>query len=527
MLYASTPAVRELAGRVCAILGCDQAGLGLVDVSVRVRDVGMVGLPDAVLLGTSTMAPEEWEVLARHPVVGAELVGSFSDLVSVAAVVRSHHERWDGDGYPDGLRGQAIPLLSRVIAACDAYVAIAQDRPHRRGLGAELALERVCAESARQFDPRVTDALFEAVSGAGAQKNAPSIGSTRQPPAPARLRSARATPPGAQGVGATITDLSALPAFAPACERVLALTAEGDDSRSDLVAAIESDLGLTVAVLREAQRSGARTIANVPDAVTALHQDKIRTLVTELPRAAFPWRTRWEMTLQQARIHAQGVARATQRLAQELDRDDRDLLLTVALLHDVGKLVLALAYRDYDGNGATGSRTPEERLRLERKQLTVDHASVGGLLLERWGLAAPLVAAVRGHHAAANANGPAGIVRLADSVAHYAQGDPVDKRVIVGLAARAGLDIGALRRVLFELPHGGGSQRRRATPSTLTSKETLILRRLAQGKVYKQIAAEIGLSASTVRSHLSHIYVKLGVDDRAQAVLRATELAWI
>ena len=84
-----------------------------------------------------------------------------------------------------------------------------------------------------------------------------------------------------------------------------------------------------------------------------------------------------------------------------------------------------------------------------------------------------------------------------------------------------------LRDVLFDLPHAGGSQRRRAEQSPLSDRETAVLRILADGKVYKVIAAELGVSISTVRTHLHNVYTKLGVDDRAQAVLRATELGWI
>lgn len=95
------------------------------------------------------------------------------------------------------------------------------------------------------------------------------------------------------------------------------------------------------------------------------------------------------------------------------------------------------------------------------------------------------------------------------------------------LADRCGLPVSALRDVLFDLPRAGGSHRRRADPTPLSRRETEILRILAQGKLYKIIAVELGVATSTVRSHLHNTYAKLGVDDRAQAVLRATEMGWI
>jgi len=90
-----------------------------------------------------------------------------------------------------------------------------------------------------------------------------------------------------------------------------------------------------------------------------------------------------------------------------------------------------------------------------------------------------------------------------------------------------GLSVEALRDVLFDLPHSGASQLRRADPSPLSTRESQVLHVLAQGKVYKVIGHELGLSTSTVRSHLHNTYEKLGVTDRAQAVLRATEMGWI
>jgi DNA-binding NarL/FixJ family response regulator len=157
----------------------------------------------------------------------------------------------------------------------------------------------------------------------------------------------------------------------------------------------------------------------------------------------------------------------------------------------------------------------------------MDHASVGGLLLRRWGLPRRLAETVAAHHSSEAENEVATVVRLADMVAHHAQGDSIDRRQMLLLAQVCGLSATALRDVLFDLPHAGGSQRRRAERSPLSNRETTVLRILAEGKLYKVIALELGVTTSTIRSHLHHVYAKLGVDDRAQAVLRATEMGWI
>jgi putative nucleotidyltransferase with HDIG domain len=231
--------------------------------------------------------------------------------------------------------------------------------------------------------------------------------------------------------------------------------------------------------------------------------------------------------MHQLLVHSQAVARAAQRLAREIDLPRSDDLLTVALLHDVGKLVMVEAQHGGLSTSDQDSVTPEVRVQQERRLTGLDHAAVGGLLLTRWGLPKQLAEAVALHHRAERDTNLAVLVRLADMVAHHAHGDAVDRKLMLRLAATCEVSVEALRDVLFDLPRVGGSRRRRAERSPLSTRETAVLRRLAEGKVYKQIGDDLGLSTSTVRTHLHNIYAKLGVTDRAQAVLLATEMAWL
>jgi putative nucleotidyltransferase with HDIG domain len=527
-VHASTPMVRQLAVKVGRELGLDGQNQALLDVAIRVRDVGMVAVPDAVVLATTPLSPGDWEVINRHPVIGAELLEELFVVASAAPIVRAHHERWDGDGYPDGLRGDAIPLLSRVIATCDAFVAIASDRPHRRGVGAEAALEHVCLERGSQFDPCTVDALVTALAGddvRGLSAGGAAVvelttrgGSGVEPARGRRPNLIRA-----------IEEFDVMPAFAPAHERVRAATGTTDRGRgNELVATIESDTGLTVAVLRRAQAvPGGRRITNVADAVAELGPTGVDEAVKALPRTTFPWRTSpSDVLMHRSRVHAQAVTRAADRIVSAAKLPERDDVLVAALLHDVGKLVLGRAIPEYTG-ALDRTMAPEKRIREEQRALGMDHASVGGLLLRRWGLPRQLADTVARHHSSEAENAVATVVRLADMIAHHAQGDSIDRSEMLLLAQVCGLSATALRDVLFDLPHAGGSQRRRAERSPLSDRETAVLRILAEGKLYKGIALELGVKTSTVRSHLHHVYAKLGVQDRAQAVLRATEMGWI
>jgi putative nucleotidyltransferase with HDIG domain len=518
--------LRPLAVKVSRVMGLDTQAHALLDIAVGVRDIGMVGLPDSVVLTTTPLSPADWELINRHPVIGEQLLRELFVVAAAAGIVRAHHERWDGAGYPDGISGEAIPLISRVIATCDAFTAIATDRPHRRGIGAEAALERVCQESGSQFDPRTVDALVAAL--AGEERSHTTRVSTATGSA-ARRRSVggKASDRGG-GLTRAIEEFDVIPALAPAYERVSTGTATGDITGGDLVAAIESDTGLTVAVLRQAQNVGRRRrIANVADAVAALGPTEIQIAIKDLPRTEFPWRSsELEVLMHRSRVHAQAVARAADRITREAKPGQRDDVLVAALLHDIGKLALGRAFPEYIG-ATEKTSTPEARIRVEQRAWGMDHAGLGALLLRRWNLPDALASTVATHHSSAAEEEVATYVRLADMVAHHAQGDSVDRHEMLRLAHICGLSTTALRTVLFDLPHSGGSQRRRAEPSPLSERQTAVLRILAQGKVYQEIARELGVAASTVRSHLQSIYAKLGVEDRAQAVLRATEMGWI
>src|SRR5918999_1094395 len=324
--------------------------------------------------------------------------------------------------------------------------------------------------------------------------------------------------------------LEAFPALAESRNRVLRVVREDQTSVGEVVAAVESDVSLVITVLRIANRSAQRKkgkIASIPEAVEIISPEGVETLAARATTFDFFERTPgWDLMPERFRLHAVATQAAADRLARELEYDDRDELLCSALLHDIGKLVLSHAYPGYPSQIHGDARTPEERLHRERRELGVDHALVGGVLARRWGLPARLAAAIERHHAD-DAHGEAAIIRLADMLAHYAQGHPIEPARMLKVARELGLDADQLRGVMYELPYGGGQERRQVDPCPLSPREIDVLKRLAEGKVYKQIALELSLSTSTVRTHLHNTYAKLGAVDRAQAVLLATQRGWI
>jgi putative nucleotidyltransferase with HDIG domain len=317
--------------------------------------------------------------------------------------------------------------------------------------------------------------------------------------------------------------LELFPALAESRNRVLRLVREEHTSAGDVVAAIESDVSLVIAVLRIANRTHAARktrISSVPAGVEALAaRAHTFDFFERIPG--------WDAAPERFRLHAVATQRAADRLAREAKYEDRDELLVSALLHDIGKLVLTHAYPGYPGQVHGEAQTPEERIHRERRELGVDHALVGGVLARRWGLPPRLATAIERHHAD-EIEGEAALIRLADMLAHYTAGHPIEPARMLKVARALGLNADQLRSVMYELPYGtGGNERRQIDPCPLSARETEVLRRLAEGKVYKQIALELSLSTSTVRTHLHNTYTKLGAVDRAQAVLLATQRGWL
>jgi ribonuclease P protein subunit RPR2 len=123
------------------------------------HDIGKVAIPDAILYKPGPLSEEERALMSRHPVIGSEIVRGIEFLAEAADVVRSHHERWDGTGYPDGLAGEDIPLAARVFAVADVLDALTTDRPYRPATSLRYAREMITAESGTHFDPRAVEAF--------------------------------------------------------------------------------------------------------------------------------------------------------------------------------------------------------------------------------------------------------------------------------------------------------------------------------------------------------------------------------
>jgi HD-GYP domain-containing protein (c-di-GMP phosphodiesterase class II) len=160
-----TQRVGHLAALLAQHIGLGERMVGLVREAAPLHDLGKIAIPDSILLKPGRLSDEEYEVVKTHSILGARVLadGDWELLEVAERIVRHHHERWDGGGYPDGLAGEDIPLEARIVCCCDAYNAMTTTRPYRKAMPAEVAAAELLHCSGTQFDPAVVDALLAVV----------------------------------------------------------------------------------------------------------------------------------------------------------------------------------------------------------------------------------------------------------------------------------------------------------------------------------------------------------------------------
>jgi putative nucleotidyltransferase with HDIG domain len=342
-------------------------------------------------------------------------------------------------------------------------------------------------------------------------------------------KAGRAAPAPGSRLAEAFEAVERYPVLTESRDRVITAATAETARNGEIIEAVESDVALAISVLRNANRSGLQAggVAGIPAAVEALKPPGVLAIAGTAPSFDFFEPSGgWELKPERFRVHALATQRAADRIGRVVGWIERDELAVAALLHDIGRLVISRLHPGYKVYFDAVARTPEQRLREEREQLGIDHALVGGVLARRWNLPQRIAIAIERHHAD-DAEGLAAMVATADMVAHYCQGEAIAPERIRSAAERCGLSEAGLRDLLYELPLPTQDATRISEPCPLSSRELDVLRHLSEGMVYKQIASEMHLSVSTIRTHLHNVYGKIGAVDRAQAVLTARDRGWI
>jgi HD-GYP domain-containing protein (c-di-GMP phosphodiesterase class II) len=165
--YEHSQRLADFTHRLATSLGLIPEHISEIMLASRVHDLGKIGISNEILLKQGPLTPGERRTMEDHPVIGATILSSYSAFLGSVEIVKHHHERWDGKGYPAGLKGEEIPLGSRIISIVDAFDSMTADRPYRRGMSVEEAVERLKAGIGSQFDPVICAAFIQTLIDQG------------------------------------------------------------------------------------------------------------------------------------------------------------------------------------------------------------------------------------------------------------------------------------------------------------------------------------------------------------------------
>jgi len=172
-IYTSGHSVRvtEYAGKLAQEMKLDEKEQRILYYAAKLHDIGKIGVNEKILQKPGKLDPEEYEIIKQHPVIGEKIVGPLVFLKEVRSIIRGHHESYDGSGYPDGLRGEQIPLAARILRVADAYDAMTSERPYRKAMTSREALGEIKRSAGKDFAPEVVKALIAVIAGAGKVKS--------------------------------------------------------------------------------------------------------------------------------------------------------------------------------------------------------------------------------------------------------------------------------------------------------------------------------------------------------------------
>ena len=156
--------VSRYAMSIASKMGCSQEEIVRLNISGNLHDIGKIGIPDHILLKQGQLTDDEYKIIKKHPVIGSNIIGHLGMWTEEQDIIRHHHERFDGKGYPDSLKGEDIPFLARILSIADVYDALTTDRSYRQGMSHDVAVEIIRENSGSQFDPKIVGVFLDLCS---------------------------------------------------------------------------------------------------------------------------------------------------------------------------------------------------------------------------------------------------------------------------------------------------------------------------------------------------------------------------
>lgn len=159
--YGHSTRVAEMAYKLGEILGMEEKELKLIHIAGDLHDIGKIEVPDNILNKPGELEESEWEIMKKHPHVGCDMLNKAGRFKDISEIVLHHHERWDGRGYPNGVKEEEIPLGSRILAVCDSVDAMKSDRPYRKSISDDICKEEISKNRGLMYDSKIADCMLE------------------------------------------------------------------------------------------------------------------------------------------------------------------------------------------------------------------------------------------------------------------------------------------------------------------------------------------------------------------------------
>lgn len=366
--YGHSYRVAQYAMVIAKELGLSESLLESLQLGCLFHDAGK-------LLLAQKSSLEERSSLHQHPILGEQLAKEMGLPADALGVIRHHHERWDGQGYPDRLQGEEIPLLARIASLADAYDHLTEPEKGKPRLSRSEIDDLLRSEMGKAFDPDIVRTLIN-------------------------LREDQ------QDVWEVLERVTELPALAPIVQRVLVMLEREDFDWREVAEAIAQDQNLAAQILKLANSALTgvrRRVTNLMDALRTLGARAIKNLLLTTTVRPF-LQTATEFQLWE---HSLACALVARRLAQQTQLVDPEEAFTAGLLHDIGK---ALLLRHFRGSYKRAWQIARQQgcpvFLTERLIFGVTHAEIGAWLLERWRIPSPFCEAVAMHHVPAHETQP-------------------------------------------------------------------------------------------------------------------------
>ena len=358
-------------------------------------DIGMVYLPVDIIHKPGALSPEEMASVKEHPKIAETILSNLTSLKSILPIIRHHHETYGGEGYPDGLKGENIPIGARILSIADSYDAMTSERPHRQALSEDDALAELRRNTGMMFDPRLVEEFFRFI---GLKKDLQKVSEKEPQKDSPRQKESDITKAVHDVVAAFNSGHIELPVFPAIVQQIRQAIASANVTIDDLAKVIEHDPVVTlrlITVSNSVHYGGAGKVQTVRQAVARMGINATQDVISAIAMKAVYSSNNAVVRELMEKLwqHAIATAYMARAIALKLRDADAERLFLLGLTHDIGKVMLLQPLTTILVKRSKNQIDMEELM----SSIHAVHAGFGGALLQRWGFGENIVQAIAKH----------------------------------------------------------------------------------------------------------------------------------